>query len=67
MLHEHAHVLEVPLAHAALQLGELVAGLGLVDVLEHLALLLEQDVVEWTRNLAQVNQGMGLETKKIIK
>ena len=55
VLHEHAHVLEVLFAHAALELGELVAGLSLVYVLEHFAFLLEKDVVERTRNLAQVD------------
>ena len=60
MFHKQAHVTELIFAHATLELGVLFVRLGDIDVLEHFALLLEQDVVNGTHHLAVVNQSMGL-------
>ena len=51
VLHEQAHVAEVLRADATLKLGALVSGLSHVGMGEHLALLLEEDVVGWTHDL----------------
>lgn len=60
VLHEEAHVPELGVTHAALETWELVLRLGDVDVLKHFVLLLEQNVVYWTSDLAIMDQGVGL-------
>ncbi len=60
MFHKDAHVSEGVVAHAALELGILVTGIGNVDMLKHLALLLEQDVVDGADDLTVVDQSMSL-------
>ena len=54
VLHEEAHVPEVQGTDAALQPGVPVSRDTCVDVLIHLTLLLEQDLVSWTDHLKMI-------------
>ena len=56
VLHEEAHVPEVQGTDAALQPGVPVSRDTCVDVLIHLTLLLEQDLVSWTDHLKIIKQ-----------